>query len=149
MGFGSKIGGIAKQLTLGAVKGVTHVKKNTPKYARYLASSGFALQDWDRKRTRLKRQRIKNRKKIASYRKSPKNRAGQAKRQKRQNKDYGKARASTKAMAKYDKGQYKQKMAKKKYKGMRGMKYSGKNKSVTSTADRMQARRRRTAKKKK
>ncbi len=61
------------------------------------------------------------------------------------------------AMAKYDKGQYKAKMmkmkskakSKRKYKGMKGMKYSGKNKPVTSIADRMQARRRRTAKKKK
>ena len=53
-------------------------------------------------------------------------------------------------MKRHDKGQYKQKMkAMKKYKGMKGMKYSGKNKSVTTTADRMQARRRRTNKGKK
>ena len=119
MGFGSKIGGIAKSLTLGTAK---KVMKYSPSYQ----ASKYAVG------------KMKGKKRAGST--------------SRTSVDITVRRRKA-AEAKYDRGQYKQKMMKmkamKKYKGMRGMKYTKKNKPVTSTADRMQARRRRTNKKKK
>ena len=118
MGFGSKIGGIAKSLTLGTAKKVM-------KYSPHYQAAKYAVG------------KMKGKKRAGST--------------SRTSVDVTLRRRKA-AEAKYDKGQYKQKMkakkSKMKYKGMRGMKYSGKNKPVTSIADRMQARRRRTKKKK-
>ena len=128
MGFGSKIGGIAKSLTLGTAKKVM-------KYSPHYQAAKYAVGKMKGKRRAASTSRtsvdVTLRKRNAAYKKHA---AAQykAKMQKMKGKRRGRGPIKKRPL---------------KFSGIRGMKYSGKNKSVTTTADRMQARRRRTKKK--
>ena len=129
MGIFGKVAGIAKELTLG---------HPTIRAGRYIGKKLFQTD-------KIRKKRNSSTSRTSADVTLRRRKAAEAK--------YDKGQYERK----HDKGQYKAKMmkmkskakSKRKYKGMKGMKYSGKNKPVTSIADRMQARRRRTAKKKK
>lgn len=135
MGWGS-IGNIAKKLATGAASGANYVKKKTPGAALYLITGPV-----------IKRKIDRDRKKYMSKAGSTSKYA--AKRKKMQKRDYKQARHETKRKATQKKdyrtarSESPVKNKKKQYKGMKGMKYTQMNKSITSIADRMQARRRR------
>ena len=129
MGFGSKIGGIAKSLTIGTAKKVM-------KYNATYQAAKYAVGKMKGKRRAGSTSRtsvdVTLRKRNAAYKKQA---AAQYKAKMMKMK--GKRRG---------RGPIKKRPSK--FSGIKGMKYTKKNKPVTSIADRMQARRRRTKKKK-
>ena len=128
MGIFNKVAGIAKELTLGTVK------KGMKYHPGYQAAK-WTLGGHTKKKRKSSTSRtsvdVTLRKRNAAYKKHA---AAQYKAKMMKMK--GKRRG---------RGPIKKRPSK--FSGIKGMKYTKKNKSVTSTADRMQARRRRTKKK--